>query len=190
VEEEIGAALRGQRWEQAATLTVRMYGPEILRLLHAIVRDKDTADEAFSVFTERLWVSLPTFGQRCSMRTWSYLLARQSAQAVSERARRIAKRERIVSEAVDNAAQQIRTETKPWLRTEARSAITALREELPSDDQMLLILRVERKLEWNDIATVLAPDDDVKRAAARMRKRFQLLTEKLRELGKQRGLLP
>jgi RNA polymerase sigma-70 factor (ECF subfamily) len=62
---------------------------------------------------------------------------------------------------------------------------------------MLLVLRVDRNLEWNDLARVLAEGDDgtapladadVTREAARLRKRFQLLKEKLREMAKREGL--
>jgi RNA polymerase sigma-70 factor (ECF subfamily) len=57
------------------------------------------------------------------------------------------------------------------------------------------VLRVDRKLAWNELAEVLhdgeGPLDPsgIKREAARLRKRFQLLKERLVELGRREGLV-
>ena len=64
---------------------------------------------------------------------------------------------------------------------------TRLRAKLSPDEQALLTLRVDRELEWREIARVLADDelaDDaaVTRAAAGLRKKFERLKEKLRRL--------
>jgi RNA polymerase sigma-70 factor (ECF subfamily) len=75
----------------------------------------------------------------------------------------------------------------------------ALREKLEPDDQMLLILRVDRQMEWRDLALVMSeeadpsaarPDDDVlDREAARLRKRFERAKSELKRLAKESGLL-
>jgi RNA polymerase sigma-70 factor (ECF subfamily) len=62
---------------------------------------------------------------------------------------------------------------------------------------MLLVLRVDRRLDWNELARVLgeaghdACVDPVSlaRESARLRKRFQLVKNKLRELARREGLL-
>ena len=60
---------------------------------------------------------------------------------------------------------------------------------------MLLILRVDRRLEWVEIARVLAGDDglvddtSLKREAARLRKRFQIVKDRLRDMAKREGLV-
>ena len=55
------------------------------------------------------------------------------------------------------------------------------------EDQELLLLRVDRELEFSEIAMILLSDGDspdeaaVARESARLRKRFQLLKERLRK---------
>ena len=70
----------------------------------------------------------------------------------------------------------------------------ALRETLDPDDRVLLVLRVDRDLQWNEVARVMlgdeAPSDgDLAREAARLRKRFQLLKEDLKRRAKDAGLM-
>ncbi len=68
---------------------------------------------------------------------------------------------------------------------------------------MLLVLRVDKKLAWNDLARVLAEsegagadrasaplsDAAVAKEAARLRKQFQLVKDRLRVLAKKEGLI-
>jgi hypothetical protein len=51
-------------------------------------------------------------------------------------------------------------------------------------------LRIDRDLAWRDIAKILGAEDDaLDREAARLRKRFQFVKERLHALGKARGLI-
>jgi RNA polymerase sigma-70 factor (ECF subfamily) len=90
-------------------------------------------------------------------------------------------------------ADHVRSSTLVHLRTEVKSEVRRLREELPQAEQMLLILRIDKEMEWDDIAAALAEQDldadELKRESARLRKRFQLVTEKLRALARARGIL-
>ena len=84
-------------------------------------------------------------------------------------------------------AEQVRVTTMSRLRREQRTRVQELRQTLPVEDQMLLILRVERDLDWTDLVRVMNPDADFDAAAltresARMRKRFQSVKERLRDL--------
>jgi RNA polymerase sigma-70 factor (ECF subfamily) len=95
---------------------------------------------------------------------------------------------------LDAVGAQVRTETLSILRTEKRTELEKLRDELSDEDRLLLILRVDRNMAWTAVAQVigdLSTDDDpaLRQEAARLRKRFQLLKERLRALGKQRGLI-
>ena len=82
-------------------------------------------------------------------------------------------------------------------RTETKTRLQALRDALPEEDRMLLVLRMDRQLAWNELARVLAeadgdvPLDDAALAkeAARLRKRFQLVKDRLREQAKKEGLI-
>ena len=181
----------------AASMTLREHGPEVFGFLVALHKDPDLADDAFSVFAERLWRSFGAFEWRCSVRTWCYLLARNaSTQVLREEARRARGAVPLTGLGeVEELAARIRTETLSVLRTEKRTAFQIMRDELPEEDRMLLILRVDRQLAWRDVARVLASgsdelaEDAITQQAARLRKRFQLVRERLRALGKERGLL-
>jgi RNA polymerase sigma-70 factor (ECF subfamily) len=81
------------------------------------------------------------------------------------------------------------------LRTQARDKLAAIRDSLAPEDRMLLVLRVDKRLEWKDLARVMIGQDGDPTDAAllkesqRLRKRFQLLKEKLVEAGKAAGIL-
>src|SRR5262249_2682277 len=98
---------------------------------------------------------------------------------------------------LEEVAEQVRTQTTAFRRTENKTRLQALRDELPEEDRMLLILRVDRALPWNDLARILAEQEDgsiledsaLAREAARLRKRFQLVKDQLREMAKREGLL-
>src|SRR5262249_10901597 len=93
---------------------------------------------------------------------------------------------------------QVRTQTLSIYAQQNQDAIAKLREELPEEDRILLVLRVDRELEWIEIARVFldAPQDgdvspeDLKRESARLRKRFQLVKENILTTARKRGLLP
>ena len=194
------AAIRGQceagRWQDAATLWIGRYGPEILTFLVAIGGSRHDPDELFSQFCEDVWRGLPGFRWECTARTWSYRLARNAwVRAVKKSARR--GRPIPLSEASElaRAAERVRTSTALHLRTDVKDEFAALRDELPVDDQMLLVLRVDRGLSWADAARVLAESgdlslDEASAAIARLRKRFQRIKDRLRKLAAERGLLP
>jgi RNA polymerase sigma-70 factor (ECF subfamily) len=68
-----------------------------------------------------------------------------------------------------------------------------LRESLDPDDRMLLVLRVDRDLPWNEIARVMlgreSPEpESLKRESERLRKRFQLIKDELRERAHELGV--
>lgn len=173
-----------------ATLAVRGYGPEILGYLYAIARDEQRATDAFATFLEDLWFGIPKFAWRSSLRTWLYVIARN---AFTRQLRDAARGRRGVplSQVPELAeiAERTRTTTMTFLRTAARDRVQRLREALDADEQTLLILRVDRKMEWSEIAVVLNGDADDKASIARqsaaLRKRFERLLLRLREASKQ-----
>jgi RNA polymerase sigma-70 factor (ECF subfamily) len=98
---------------------------------------------------------------------------------------------------LDRIAQAVRTQTVSFLRTAKRTRIEALRDSLEEEDRVLLLLRVERKLAWAEIARIFAEGDRegepdaaaIAKEAARLRKRYQLVKERLRDLAKREGLI-
>jgi RNA polymerase sigma-70 factor (ECF subfamily) len=128
------------------------------------------------------------------LRAWAHRIARNAAVRWATAGARSPERNIPMEQAgVFELAEQVRSSTLVHLRTEMKSEVRRLREELPQAEQMLLILRVDKALEWHEIASALAEqdlaEDELKREAARLRKRFQLVTEKLRGLARERGIL-
>jgi RNA polymerase sigma-70 factor, ECF subfamily len=186
---------RGDR-DAAVTIVLRDYGPEILGLLVSMHKNHDEAAEAFSVFAERLWTTFDRFRFDCSVRTWAYVLARRAALDLLRSAKPRAQRNVALSQLPEVSAlvAHVRTQTLSMYAEEKIAAFAALQQSLPEDDRTLLVLRVDRGLGWDEIARVFLDTDNpepetLKREAARLRKRFQLVKERLRSLGEAQGLV-
>ena len=182
----------------AATIALKSYGPEIFGFLVTMHGSEADASDAFAEVSEALWRSLPAFGWECSLRTWAYAITRNLLRAQRRGAARRRRRGVPVGDsALEDIVQGVRTETLTFLRTETRTRLQELRGTLPEEDRMLLVLRIDKKLPWNDLARVLAERDgdgplsgaELAREAARLRKQFQLVKDRLRALAKAEGLL-
>jgi RNA polymerase sigma-70 factor, ECF subfamily len=182
-------------YEKAATRLIVGYGPEIQGFLEVWMRDRSAAAEAFALFAQDLWIALPMFEWRCSVRGWAYTLARNAGRRHAKAERRLQQRQAPIPERLlSELAAQTRTRTNTYLKTEVKDRMRELRERLPLEDQQILILRVSRDLSWPEIAMVLAEDglastsEELEREAARLRKRFQLAKNRLREMARDEGL--
>jgi RNA polymerase sigma-70 factor, ECF subfamily len=195
LEDEVRERCERGDYDGAATLAIRGYGAEVFGFLIAMQGDEALAEDAFSGFAEGLWRGLPSFAWASTLRTWAYAIARNVARTVQkDAARREARRANVASSALEEVAQAVRTETLAFLRTEKRSRLEVLRASLSPEDRALLVLRLDRGLVWNDLARVLAGEDALDEAstlreAARLRKRYQLVKDRLREMARRDGLL-
>lgn len=157
---------------------MRGYGPEVLGYLSAMCRSETDAADVFSSFCEDLWKGLPGFRWQSSFRTWAYTLVRHVFYRMARDPQRRRDRNVALSDSpeVFELEEQVRTTTMIHLRTKTKNEFTALRDQLEPDDRTLLILRVDRKLAWNEIASVMADEneptpDRIKRGAATLRTR-------------------
>jgi RNA polymerase sigma-70 factor (ECF subfamily) len=156
-----------------------------LGFLHAVVEDPAGADEVFSLVCEKAWTGLPRFRFESTFRTWLYSVARNVARD-RHRARR---RDRNRYEGLeDNSragqlAAQVRSSTAIHLRTQTKTELQRMRDALPPDDRVLLVLRLDREMSWTEVAKVLDGDTvtpaEVAREAARLRKRYERVKAKL-----------
>lgn len=182
------------RTSEAAGVLVRGFGPELLSFLSVTLRDPVVAEDVFSTVCEQILRGLPGFQGRSSLRTWCYTIARNAANQQRQANRRRSSRE-VADEGLSAIAAKVRTETSPFLRTEAKSKMAALRDALPEEDRQLLVLRVDKRMSWDDIASIFLGEDPAsaadarKREAARLRKRFQLVKERLLAQGREAGLV-
>jgi RNA polymerase sigma-70 factor (ECF subfamily) len=182
----------------AATAILQGYGPEIFGFLMAIHRDRAEADEVFAELAEGIWTGLPRFAWESSVRTWAYSVARHAS---TTRLRNAKRRERRIVHRTgsffEEVAEKVRTETSAFLRTARKTRLEELRDELPEEDRSLLVLRIDRGLAWKDLARILSeadpahpPDEEfLARESARLRKRFQVVKDRLREMARREGLV-
>ena len=178
----------------AATILLRGYGREIFGFLRATHNGAE-ADEVFSVFAEQIWSGLPRFAWESSVRVWAYAVARNvSKTLLRNEARRQRRLQGRPGSFFEQVVEKVRTETSAFLRTEKKTRLQALRDSLSEDDRSLLVLRVDRRLEWKELARILSDareldDDTLAREAARLRKRFQIVKDRLRDMAKREGLI-
>lgn len=193
VEETLHAlCLRGE-YAVAVELAMRSYGPELRRLMASVLHHSELAKDAFSLFSENLVKGLPGFRWESSFRTWAYRLARN---ACYHQLHTPASREQPVSEPAANEPQRQRTDTQPWQRTSVKERFRALRERLEPHERMLLMLRVDQRQPWTEIARVMAEPDEpltreaLNRRATALRQQFQRVKARLRALAVEQGVIP
>jgi RNA polymerase sigma-70 factor, ECF subfamily len=195
VEDEIHRLCSGRSYHLAATLILEEYGSEILSLLCSRLRSDGNGREVFGMFCEDLWRALPRFEFRCSSRTWAYVLARHAELRFRAAPERRPERNLPFSEQLDKIAERARTSTSPYRQTFVQERMRQLRQRLAEQDELILLLRVDRGLSWREIACVFLPselagsDAVLRREAARLRQRFQAIKQSLRHWAEEEGLL-
>jgi RNA polymerase sigma-70 factor (ECF subfamily) len=180
---------------RTAEMAIRAYGGEIRGWLVGVTRDRSTAVEVYSAACEDIWKGLPGFRWESSFRTWAYRVARNAWHRHLRSMERVRGIEvHFDEDALRKLPQWDRSETQPWLRTEMRDGLAKLRGQLTPADRTLLSLRVERRMAWDDIARVVASDDEpssseaIRRKATALRQQFQRLKAKLHAFAAEEGL--
>jgi DNA-directed RNA polymerase specialized sigma24 family protein len=176
------------RYDEATTALLSLYGREIFGFLRARLRTDDRAKEAYSLFAMDLWRG------QCSFRAWAYTIARNAGHRHAESAARPRRHEVALGEEPAPAiAALVRTATAEYLRTEVKSRFAELRDQLSEEEQTILVLRVDKRMEWRDVAAVMigteAAQDDLDREAGRLRQSFHQLKKRLKTLARAQGLI-
>lgn len=192
VEARLAELLAQRVLDQAAAAALGAYASELNGFLINVMGDSQSANEVLSQTIEDFWRGLPAFHNRCTVRTWLYTLAQH---AVARYRRSPWHRLRTGDSQLEELVAAARSHTPPWQRTAVKDKWRELRSTLDPDDRALLVLRVDRGLEWIDVARVMlcegAPDPsdaELTRETSRLRKRFQLLKQELRKQAKAAGL--
>lgn len=172
--------------DRAATLALRGLGPEILAFLQSILRDDDDAMDAFQGFAEHLWKGLVTFRGEASLRTWAYRLAAHAAASLRRESWR-RRGQRLLSSEISRITEELRSNSKVREELQRRS-LDALRSGLDLEDRTLLILRVDRRMSWQEVASVLSREGAPVEPMA-LAKRFERLKDRLAEAARREGLV-
>jgi RNA polymerase sigma-70 factor (ECF subfamily) len=170
----------------AATAVIEALTPAIFRYLRPILRDDDDADDALSIWAERVWRGLPAIRSGGSLRPWAYRIARHVALNLRDEAWRRRGRRLATGEA-SRLAASVRMSSVNRVERQA-DALASLRRELSPEDQELLSLRVDQGLSWKELAEVLSEAGDPVLPNALM-KRFERLRDRLGALARERGLI-
>lgn len=179
--------------EGATTRFMGQYGGEILAFLVVRLRDQPAASEVFAEFTEDFWRGLEGFRWRTSFRSWGYTLARNAANRF-QRSRRQRESRIVHPFRTPDCVQERRSSTAPCLRTEVKRRMRALRSRLPTDDQTLLVLRIDKGLPWKELAVIFSGEGDameeaeMSRWAGRPRQMSASIKRGLRSLAQEEGL--
>ena len=171
----------------ASTEALRGYGPQVLGYLTAVLRDEDDAHDVFSQFAEDLWRGLPGFRRESAIRTWAFRLAWHAASRYARDPYRKRHRPILTTEA-SKIAEQVRSTYSTYAPGGRADKLLKLRESLDTEEQTLLILRVDKGMAWEDVAEVLRADGEPATPAA-LRKRFERLKEKLGRMAREQGLI-
>jgi RNA polymerase sigma-70 factor, ECF subfamily len=191
---EVRAAVAAGDLERAATAVIADLGAEVYGFVRASLDNDHDADDVFAETCTRLWRGLGDFAWRCSVRTWVYVIARNEIARFARGSRR-RRHAQATPSRLDEVAAKARTETLSVLRAPKIDKLRALRDELPTDDRMLLVLRVDRDLSWEDVALAFLGEDcdlkldEIARETARLRKRFQLIRRRLASRARDEGLV-
>ncbi len=185
IEREIRAQLGRGEAVPAATRLVEGLGPAVFGY-HCSLHEEDDAKEVFSMWAEDVWRGLSAFRGEASVKTWAYRLAWHASCRFRRDAFR-KRREAIPTSAASRLAASVASKSglAPGSR---RERLDRLRAELSPEEQTLLVLRVDRELEWEEIAAILSVDGAPVTSPA-LRKRFERLKEKLAELAKSERLI-
>jgi RNA polymerase sigma-70 factor (ECF subfamily) len=184
LERRVAERLSAGALDQATTLALEGYGLAVLGYLRSML-DEDDAQDAFSSFAEAVWRGLPGFRGEGTLRAWLFQLAWHSVtHLVRDPYRRRGRH--LPTSAASRLAVRVASTVR--IREERSDRLRELRASLDPDDRTLLVLRLDRELEWEEIAAVLSSDAAPVTAAA-LRKRFERLKARLAQVAREQGLL-
>ncbi|MBL8954324.1 MAG: sigma-70 family RNA polymerase sigma factor [Myxococcaceae bacterium] len=176
-------ALHGDgAFDACAAEALRLYGAEVEGYVRATVPARVDPDEVWAATCAAMVEGLPRFQWRSTLRTWLYQVARFTLRQLGDQARRV---EGVpLSQVTRPSKLEARVSVKPsFLSETVQAKLGELREGLDEEDRTLLYLRIERDLPWRDIAELLVEQgEDVDARAAALRKRFERVKQRLREV--------
>jgi len=184
----------------AVSMTLEARGPRLRGFIRSVLLDSVAAEEVYAELCWNVYRGLPTFRGEGRLDVWLYRLARHACWRYFQKR----KRERLVRVGLPAAPSSTRwtfaeplvaagprSPTSTWRGTPARDAYRELREALSPEERSLLILRVDKRLSWPEVAEAMSGErgPERRRLEATLRKRFERIVRKLGRLAKRQGLL-
>jgi DNA-directed RNA polymerase specialized sigma24 family protein len=163
---------------QAVGMTIDRYGPELFGFLVGVLGQLEASETAYAHATLQIASELAEFRWRCSLRAWTYWIARRE---LADRRRRGGTRQ----------SPSVKSPDPVTTESNRPVGVSLLRRSLREEDRELLILCVDRRLDWRELAiTALgedAPLDLLDRESHRLRSRVD---EVLRDIRRRSLQLP
>lgn len=170
----------------AAAEVVRVHGARVREYLRALLRQRDAADDAYSLFCEWTLSAISGYRGDSSLRTWALGIAYNAARRVRDDAFR-RRRRSLHGRELLQLADGART-SSAMRRERAARRLEELKRHLSEDDRNLLALRIDQRLGWEEIASVLASGGQAVTSRA-LRKRFERLKGRIGRLARELGVI-
>lgn len=185
VAQDVRQALAAGDEVRATVRLLDAYGAEVFGFLAGVLDDVGEARAVYAAIGERARERLVTFGWPCGLRTWLYAIAhrvigevRQSSASPGEPV---------------SAELPERGTTRPPPPRSRSAALAHLRSSLPLHDREMLVLHVDRRMTWDELALVFLGEDASAKDHAleilRLQARYRLLKDWLAREAAVRGIL-
>ena len=167
----------GSAPENTVPEVLERYGSEVRAFLSSRTSSRASMEDVYSLFAEDLWKGLPQVRAQSQLRGWLYAVARNAL------ARHLRSKLRWRSRHVSAELDELQAESRRSLpsRMGDRVQLEEVFAQLSDEDRRLLEQRSVLRMAWRDIAAAHVREDDVERESARLRKRYQILVQKLRD---------
>lgn len=179
LEARVRALLDAGGYDACVTLVIERLGRDVLDYFRTALGE-DEAQEALSHWRQEVWRFLRQFRWEGSLRGWGYQVAKRSLYRVLRRPYRH-REEHLSSSAISRLGPVLGASRGST--SERERGLEMLRAQLEPEDQELLTLRVDRELEWEEVAGVLDS------TPVALRKRYERLTKRLALMARNKGLI-
>ena len=191
LETRIRVAIEVQEWVEAATFILTGYGPELVTYLLVLLSEHHAVTQGFSRLGSQIWRNLADCPSDVSVRTWTYQQVRQAAFDASNEHWK-ASEDAWSGPELTAIANKVLSGTLEYLASSSSTKGSILRRSLERDDRELLLLRIDRKFEWSQLAYIMTGrmllGTELSAEVSRLKRQFDMMTSTLRDNARRLGL--
>lgn len=152
-EREALAALAARDYDRALDLLMAAYGTPLYRYCLQIVSDPELAREAHQMTFVQAYEALASFGQRSTLKTWLFGIARHRALDLAKITRRRERRFELSAELPERPMPSLGAE-EPLLAGDRKRALRRCLGELAPKIRAALALRFQQELSYDEMAEI------------------------------------